>query len=148
MKLALQRLVLTANSTCGNLFVNDALQCWTLEEPFKDGLSGSCITAGTYEVTLGPSPKFQGSSDPWERTQGQCIPHLQGVPNRQFILIHWGNTAKNTEGCILVGHSHSQDFIGQSRAAFTELIEKLKDAVNNGETISLVVEDRPSDSNG
>jgi Family of unknown function (DUF5675) len=143
MKLALQRLVLTANSTCGSLYVNDSLQCWTLEEPFKDGQSGSCIKAGTYDVVMAPSPKFMGSSDPWERQQGQVIPHIQNVPDRQYILIHWGNTAKNTEGCILVGHSHSVDFIGQSRDAFAELKEKMIEAIANGETISLVVEDKP-----
>ena len=144
MQLALQRLVLTPNSTCGQLFVNNELQCWTLEEPFGDGSHGSCIQAGSYKVTLAPSPKFEGSSDPWERQQGKSIPHLQNVPNRQFILIHWGNTAKDTEGCILVGTTHSPDFIGQSRAAFTELMEKINEAVGNGEEITIVMEDKPN----
>jgi hypothetical protein len=145
MLLALQRLVLTANSTCGQLFVNSDLESWTLEEPFKDGLSGSCISAGTYKVTLGPSPKFLNSKDPWEQQQGKCIPHVLNVPNRSSILIHWGNTAKDTEGCILVGTTHQTDFIGQSRQAFTELMEKINEAVKSGEDLSIIVEDRPSD---
>ena len=143
MQLALQRLCLTQNSTCGNLFINDELQCWTLEEPFADGLHGSCIQAGTYQIEMGPSPKFLGSKDPWERAQGQSIPHVLNVPSRSSILIHWGNTAQDTEGCILVGLSHHDDFIGQSRDAFTELKQKLTDAIANGETISIIVEDKP-----
>jgi len=143
MNLALQRLVLTANSTCGQLFVDNSLECWTLEEPFKDGNPGSCIKAGTYKIVLAPSPKFQNSSDAWERQQGKSICHLVDVPNRQYILIHWGNTAKDTEGCILVGHSHSKDFIGQSRDAYTELKGKIDAAVAAGEELSIIVEDKP-----
>jgi hypothetical protein len=143
MNLALQRLVQTPLSTCGQLFVDNELQCWTLEEPFRDGQPGSCIKAGAYAIELAPSPKFEGSSDPWERQQGKSICHLIGVPNRQYILIHWGNSAKDTEGCILVGHSHSQDFIGQSRAAYTELKAKIDAAVAAGESIALLVEDKP-----
>jgi hypothetical protein len=143
MQLAIQRLVITPNSTCGNLFVNNELECWTLEEPFGDGSPGHCIKAGIYSITLGPSPKFLGSSDPWERQMGRCIPHVNNVPDRQYILIHWGNTAKDTEGCVLVGQTHSSDFIGQSRAAFADLIQKMKEAQADGENISLVVEDKP-----
>jgi len=144
MNLALQRINLTANSTCGNLFIDNALECWTLEEPHASGLSGSCIQAGTYNITLGPSPKFEGSSDPWERQMGANVPHLMNVPNRQFILMHWGNTAKDTEGCILVGLGHSVDFISQSRAAFTDLIGKMTIAANSGESLTLEVLDPPN----
>lgn len=145
MNLTLQRLALTANSTCGQLFVENELQCWTLEEPFNDGLGnpGSCIKAGSYVIKLAPSPKFLNSTSDWERQQGQSICHLQSVPNRQYILIHWGNTAKDTEGCILVGHSHSQDFIGASRDAYTELKAKVDAAVAAGEEITINVVDKP-----
>jgi hypothetical protein len=144
MNLAVQRIALTGLSTCGNLFIDNALECWTLEEPHASGLPGSCIAAGTYGVTLGPSPKFLNSTDPWERNMGQCIPHVNNVPNRSAILIHWGNTAKDTEGCILVGLSHQVDFIGQSRDAFKDLITKMITAANDGESITLEVVDPPS----
>jgi hypothetical protein len=63
------------------------------------------------------------------------MPRLQNVPNFQGILIHWGNTAADTEGCILVGLSKSKDFIGSSKVAFNALFKKL-DAASD----SIVIE--------
>ena len=51
----------------------------------------SCIPDGVYEVIKHKSPRF-----------GKCFKVLD-VPERTDILIHAGNTFKNTEGCLLVG---------------------------------------------
>lgn len=55
------------------------------------------------------------------------MPHVENVPNFDGILIHWGNSQKDTEGCILVGETlgPNPDWIGSSRAAFTNLFIKL-----------------------
>jgi len=148
MKLTVQRLVLTPQSTCGNLFIGDALEAWTLELPKKDGLPGSCIQAGLYTVVLNNSPKFSIDL----KFQALCksincmylMPEVLDVPNREEIRIHWGNWASDTEGCILVGKSHQNDAIGESRAAFAELYPKMVNAVNNFEAITLEVVDAPS----
>ena len=151
MKLALQRLSLTEVSTCGNLFVNDALECWTLELPHKDGLHGSCILAGTYNVVLSYSPKF--SSDPKfvalcnKLNCHKLMPEVLAVEHRDDIRIHWGNTALDTEGCILVGKTHSPNFVGGSRETFAELYEKMVNAINNFEKITLEVVDPPGVGN-
>jgi hypothetical protein len=126
LPLVLQRTTITNKSTCGVLFVNGDQFCFTLEEPLKDGLPGSCIKAGTYNVTLAPSPKFEASPDDWERLMGKNVPRLWNVPNREYILMHWGNSAKDTEGCILVGQTIATDFIGHSRDAYTALLQKFQ----------------------
>jgi len=157
MKLTVQRLVLTPQSTCGNLFIDDALECWTLELPKKDGLPGSCIQAGLYSVALNRSQRF--SNDPQFLTlchNINCLPlmpEVLDVPDRDNIIgkdgfrigirIHWGNWASDTEGCILVGKSHQNDAIGESRDAFAELYTKMVNAVNNFEAITLEVIDAP-----
>ena len=148
MNLAVQRIVLTDYSTCGNLFVNDALECWTLELPRKDGLHGSCITAGTYPVMLNASPKFSGDKEFVALCKTlnvpPLMPELLNVPNREDIRIHWGNWPRDTEGCILLGKSHQTDAIGQSRDAFAEFYKLVTDAVANGEHITLEVLDPPN----
>src|SRR5690348_18052311 len=86
MKLILQRLITTDNSTTGQLSVDGETECFTLELPHKDGLPGSAIPAGTYQVVLAPSPKFLQSRDPWVKKYAGKIPHIQNIPNRSNIL--------------------------------------------------------------
>jgi hypothetical protein len=111
MILTIQRLTKTAISTCGVLTVAESL-FYTLELPAP-------IAAGTYRGAIAVSPHLS-------RLAGKPIfcPHLYGVPGfvDGDILIHYGNDAANTEGCILVGLTRSPDWIGHSDAAFAELM--------------------------
>lgn len=36
------------------------------------------------------------------------------VPVNRFIYIHNGNYPANTDGCLLIGHSRAEDFVGRS----------------------------------
>lgn len=121
MKLTLNRIFFTDVSTQGQLLIDGAPFCYTLELPMKDGLPGSAIPEGTYPVVLAPSPKFMRSNDLWVLKFAQLIPHLYQIPDRTDILIHFGNTADDTEGCILVGGAAETNFIRNSREAFERL---------------------------
>ncbi len=123
MILTLQRITFTAESTEGEIYVDNdpAIFCYTLELPNKDGLPGSCIPQGTYPIVLAPSPKFELSNDPWVRRYAGLMPHAIQIPNRTLIMLHWGNDPSETEGCILVGLSEDNNFVSSSRAAFEKL---------------------------
>jgi hypothetical protein len=125
LELRLVRTDLTPVSTGGELYVNEVWECYTLELPVVDGLPGSAIPPGVYPITLAPSPKFMLVHTEWVEKYSQSIPHLFQIPNRTNILIHWGNEATDTEGCILVGKTRNLDFVGQSRDAFAALHAKL-----------------------
>lgn len=127
MNLTLVRDTFTDISTTGELSIDGKPFCWTLELPNKDGLHGSCIPQGTYLVTAQMSPRF-----------GRSMPHLQDVPNRSSILIHWGNTAEDTEGCILLGGTRDKDFVGKSRQMFDDFWELFMPALSGG-SVSLKV---------
>jgi len=103
--------------------VDDERFCYWLTLPAGNGLPGSAIPPGTYPVSVAPSPKFQkiAQTVDWWEQYANVIPHIDDIPNRSTILIHTGNSAKDTDGCILVGESHSDDFIGGSKAAFARL---------------------------
>ncbi|EFR9298046.1 hypothetical protein H0425_001035 [Campylobacter coli] len=45
------------------------------------------------------------------------------VPLDRRILIHWGNTDKDTKGCILLGLTKSDESVGQSRQACKEFYD-------------------------
>ena len=139
MELVLQRQTASQHSTQGELLFRGAHKCWTLELPVKDGMPGSAIPPGRFLVILAPSPKFRGSQDTWVRRFADSIPHLWGVPGRSNILIHWGNSPQDTNGCILVGLDKGENFVGSSRAAFSRLHPLLRAAQIAGETISIEV---------
>ena len=136
MQLTLKRLWFTDESTQGELYIDGAFQCYTLELPNKDGLPGSCIPQGTYKIELQSSPKFELSTDPWVQQYAKQMPHLVGIPRRSLIMIHWLNTPEETEGCIGVGESYSTNFIGESRAAFEALFPKI--ATSEGCSIAII----------
>lgn len=114
-------------ATLGRLSIDGEPICHTLERPWLDNKRRvSCIPAGNYIGAVQPSPRFRAN-----------LPELLDVPGRDQILIHAGNTADDTEGCILVGlerHDH-EDRIMQSRAALASVMERL--AGSDGFTLTV-----------
>jgi hypothetical protein len=130
MRITVQRSPSDAECTLGKLYVNSEFECFTLEDIVRaDGekvFGQTAIPAGTYKVIISYSPHFQ-----------RDLPLLIGVPNFEGVRIHPGNFAKDTEGCLLVGESEGRDSIGQSRAAFDALFPKIRDAIDNGEEVTI-----------
>jgi hypothetical protein len=114
--------------TEGELLWNGEHQCFTLEDVVRYAKISGCtaIPAGTYQVTLTFSPKFN-----------RVMPLINDVPNYEGVRIHYGNTAEDTEGCLLVGTTLGADFIGHSRDAFATLFDKLSNAINGGDTVQI-----------
>lgn len=139
MEMTLNRTMFDGQCTEGSLSIGGQFQCYTLELPNKDGKPGSCIPQGRYRVVLAPSPKFESSPDPWVQQYAGQMPHLEDIPGRSLIMIHWGNDAGNTEGCILVGKDQSLDYIDSSRAAFMDLYEEIQADASNGDCWITVV---------
>ena len=86
--LTLIRDVKAGDSILGKLYFNGGIVCYTLENAAK------AIPCGVYNVQNSKSPKFKRE-----------LPLLwnSGVPSSRGIRIHRGNTAKDSQGCILVG---------------------------------------------
>ncbi|BCT68479.1 MULTISPECIES: DUF5675 family protein [unclassified Nitrosospira] len=117
MELQIKRTDFSEESTIGELSVNGVFECYTLEDKVRPvKIAGkTAIPSGRYEVIINFSQRFQ-----------KQLPLLLNVPNYEGVRIHSGNTAANTEGCILVGETKTENFIGESRWAFNRLFEKLK----------------------
>ncbi len=131
MQLVVTRTTYTDESTIGKMMVDGLFECFTLEDvPRKKKIWGkTAIPAGQYEVVIADSPRFK-----------RKLPRLLDVPGFNGVLIHPGNTAEDTHGCILVGATASEDFIGSSRAAFKKLFAKLEQAAARGEKITIRIE--------
>ena len=120
-------------STIGKLYLNGEMMCDTLENPWLDNQRNiSCIPAGQYNVRLRLARE--------SATRDYLHLLVQEVPNRSYILFHIGNTAKDTQGCILVGLKREQDFVSNSRLAMDLL---MKEIINlGGEDINLIIKNR------
>ena len=148
MELVLHRTKYDAVCTEGMVYQPSGFQCFSLELPFTDGLHSSAISEGRFQVVLGPSPKFESSSDPWVQKYAKLMPHLLNVPGRSYIMIHWGNEARDTDGCILTGKTQGVDFIGSSRNAFAELYDLLRAPALAGECFLTIKRDAAAQTVG
>lgn len=131
MKLSVVRSLSKNGCTLGELFVDGKFQCYTLEDEVREKkVAGkTAIPKGAYQVTIDLSTRF-----------GKLMPHVLNVPGFTGIRIHSGNTAENTDGCILVGNTKGVSSIGESRAAYSILFAMLSEAKRNGEEITLTIE--------
>ena len=98
MKATLKRLIHEDKQTLSSLeFYNNeivVLSVKALELPDRDNQRNiSRIPSGTYQCSLRWSEKYD-----WHY-------HINNVPNRSLILMHFGNYYTDTRGCILVGNA-------------------------------------------
>jgi hypothetical protein len=121
MSFIVQRLRTSATTVMGQLIVDGAHFCYTLEP-------NPPIPAGTYDLIIDQSVRF-----------GRRMPHVLNVPGYTGIRLHWGNWRKDTEGCTLTGTTEAIDFVGHSVEAFNELFREIEDHLKDGpQTISYV----------
>jgi len=120
MNLILRRVCYRSDCTFAVLIHNNQPIMVALEDPFRDNKRNeSCIVPGTYKCRRYSSAKYPNT---WEITD---------VPQRDKILFHAGNTAKDTEGCVLLGEKFGEingvPAIQSSRAAFEKFMLLTKD---------------------
>ena len=132
MKLILTRHARRADYTIGRLEDENGIKiCDTLEPIWRNYDGGemkipmkSAIPEGTYRVVITKSQRF-----------GRYLPLLVGVPGFEGVRIHSGNTNKDTEGCILVGHNLQVGKVLWSRIT----LEKLMKLIENEKVIYLTI---------
>lgn len=141
MKLRLERIYLGENYTIGKLFINNKYFSDTLEDVNrdlnKDGIFNNgekkvygetCIPYGEYEIELKHSPKFN-----------RVLPRLINVPSFEGILIHRGNTPKDTLGCILIGENKVKGQVINSTSYEVNLVRLMEVAILNKEKITIEI---------
>ena len=133
INLLLIRDTFTDQSTLGKLYLNGEYMCDTLENPWLNNQRNiSCIPDGRYDVRIRLARE--------SATRDYIHLLVQEVPERSYILFHIGNTAKDTQGCILVGIKRQQDFVSNSRLAMDLLMKEIIHL--GGEKIHLIIKNR------
>lgn len=147
MELILERIAKRKTYTIGRLYIQKRVDdeflagtenqylCDTLEPTWRDYEHGaykvkgrSAIPEGRYAVVISWSPRFK-----------QWLPILLGVPKFEGIRIHAGNTAADTEGCILVGKNRQVGKVLDSRIWLRRLKQKIVEAKEKGEAVWITI---------
>ena len=153
LELLLDRKYRKETYTIGNLYVDGEWFCnaledkdrglsqtMTLEEINKIKVYGETASpTGRYEVRMDiVSPKYNGVK--WYKDNfGGRMPRLESVKGFSGILIHSGNTALDSNGCILVGMNKAKGKVLDSRATFQKLWKVLEQARKAGKKIYLTI---------
>lgn len=155
MKLYLHRTLLRPDYTVGKLYVDGAFFCDTLEDKDRNLYSGdknltkerkvmyrTAIPYGRYRIDMHTvSPKFSRKKQ--YKSIGGRLPRLLDVPLFEGVLIHIGNSAKDTAGCILVGKCLDPGYLVNSTETFFRLYEILQNAARQNERITVTVSPNP-----
>lgn len=134
MKIKVIRHTFEEHYTEGYLYINNQYFCDTLEDKYRDldkyaKVNGeTAIPEGTYPVTFNMSPKFK-----------RKMPRLVGVPHFTGILIHAGNTDKDSAGCILVGKKSGDGILSNSRWTSDEINRQCQHAEDTNDNITIEV---------
>ena len=101
--------------------------------------SETAIPSGEYKVRMDVvSPKYQAVKWYNDLCKGR-MPRLEGVPGFDGILIHPGNTALDSSGCLLPGRNTQVGKVTQSRETFAALYKQMKKAFDRGEEITIEI---------
>ena len=140
MKLKVVRELKNDVCTIGSLFINDVFFCYTLEDKDR-GLKQSdsllfiqtkkifgltAIPLGFYKLTVNQSPKFK-----------RMLPRILEIKGFDGVLLHRGNTADHSLGCILIGYKKGHNSIFESTKAENDLVNRL--LLHNNEVHSIEI---------
>lgn len=143
MELHLKRIAKRETYTIGRLSIDGVRFCDTLEDTdrglrqdlpvsvlkAKKKKGVTAIPTGRYRVTLAVQSQKYKDRQQYAFCNG-CVPRLLNVPAYEGVLIHIGNTPKDTEGCILVGENKVVGKVINSTNTFYRLYETLRNATD------------------
>jgi hypothetical protein len=144
MNLKLKRIFKGDKYTIGHLYINGRYQCDTLEDKVRDltkepkVYGETAIPAGIYEIDMNTvSPRFKYKT--WARKYKGIVPRLKNVPYFEGVLLHPGNSAADSKGCILCGDNQIVGGLVNSQKHWFLLMDKLIAAIDRGEKITIEI---------
>ena len=155
MKITIERKWKKADYTIGRMYVDGVFMCNTLEPVDRGLLNGAkpgylasdewkkaavdarrmkvqfkagttAIPKGSYRLEIRISAKFKGKRA-----------FVRDVPGFEAILIHEGNTKKDTAGCILLGENSLKGHVMKSKTYVNKLTKMIEDARLAGDVVVL-----------
>lgn len=136
MEILVERYSSGANDTLSNVYIDGVKECVAIEDEFRSvKVKGETrVDDGRYKLALRWSPKFSSEYN-------HEMIWVTDVPKFEYILVHWGNTDLDSDGCLIVG-----SYVGKlkvklterravlsSRKAYLKFYNKVAPAIKRGE---------------
>lgn len=146
MELLLTRIAKKDKYTIGRLYIDGVYFCDTIEDKDRGLLQNTplytiqsikiqdktAIPLGRYKVAMNiVSKRLSKKAFYRQYASGGKVPRLLNVPGFEGILIHTGNTAEDSSGCIIVGKNKKVGMVLDSTVTFIQLYRKLQSATND-----------------
>lgn len=137
----------------GSLYIDGLYYCDTIEDKDRGldqkmdlktitnkKLKGiTAIPTGIYRIAMNiQSPRLSKKAQ-YNFCKGY-VPRLLDVKGFDGVLIHIGNTAEDSLGCILVGQNKVKGQVINSTATFKKLYAIMKEAYDSKEDITLEIQ--------
>lgn len=119
MKVEVKRTFKGTEYTIGKLYIDGHYLCDTLEDTVRNGVKiagKTAIPAGTYKVKKTMSPRFK-----------KVLPEILNVPGFTGVRIHAGNTATDTDGCLLLGLNKKKGQVLESQTTMAFFMARTPD---------------------
>lgn len=139
MELDLIRDLAKQDFTLGKLYLGGVVIAFTVEDTLREVLGQpvvkwkvpgkTAIPEGRYQIVMTQSTRFK-----------RIMPLLLNVPGFQGIRIHSGNTAEDTEGCIILGLKRTAIGVANSREACARFENRVNQTIADGKNIWINVE--------
>lgn len=145
MKILVKRFYQSDIDTVGLLYINNVFMCYTLEDAFQSSkiYGKTRIPAGEYPVRLrkvGTTHCYYNKRFP---IMHKGTLHIQDIPNFENVLIHIGNTHKDTKGCLLVGtdfkHRSTYTKLRHSTVAYKKIYPLILSCLIHDEDVSIKI---------
>jgi hypothetical protein len=131
-------------NTLSKIFIDDNFECFGLEDTFrpKKVYGQTRIPKGLYDLTLrtvgGKHSQYTNHRNATIRSIHKGMLWVRNVPGFEYILIHIGNYARDTHGCLLVGkdwvynQQRRERMITNSTDAYINFYNKVYEDTSNG----------------
>ena len=123
MQINVRRTFKGPDYTIGKLYIDGHYLCDTLEDtvrPAGTKIAGkTAIPAGTYKVKKTMSPRFK-----------KILPEILNVPGFTGVRSHSGNTAADTDGCLLLGLNKTKGAILDSQTTMAFFMARTPNEFN------------------
>ena len=139
MIIEVNRYLSDGDTTLSKISIDGEFQCNGLEDEYREvKLKGETrIPSGEYKITLRTVGGFHGRYlSAYGEDFHKGMLWVRNVPGFEYILIHKGNTEKNTMGCLLLGKADEKAMaVWSSGDAYKAFYPKVRDALLAGKEV-------------